>query len=72
MQMSVSEGAQNRTLAFFIKCIGVTLVNKIVWVSSVQFYEHDLYIAFCAHHQTQIIFLSSLISEQIGKKIVSR
>ena len=34
---------------FFVEFIGVTLVNKIIQVSGVQFYNSHLYIVLCVH-----------------------
>ena len=45
-----------------IKCIGVTLVNKIIQVSSLQFYKYHRCIALCTHHPKSNHLLSSSYS----------
>ena len=46
---------------FFIEFTEVTLVNKIIWVSSVQLYIHHPYIILCVHHPNSSLLTTPCI-----------
>ena len=47
---------------FKIKCVGVTLFNKVIYLSIVQFFNivHHLHIALCAHLPKSNLILSPI------------